>query len=70
MLCGKHQLYLGSNKPHKNLVALVEAYAQWSPNAPPMVIAGAWLPEHPEARHRADALGLDDRGSGWLGNGR
>jgi len=61
-------LYLGSNKPHKNLTRLVEAYAQLQPlNPPPLVIAGAWLPEHPEARERAAALGLDASQVRWLG---
>ena len=45
-------LYLGSNKPHKNLERLVAAYAQLRASAPPLVIAGVWLPEHPEARQR------------------
>lgn len=58
-------LYLGSNKPHKNLVALVEAYAQLQA-APPLVIAGAWLPEHPQARQRATELGVDTQVR-WLG---
>ncbi|HNT74756.1 MAG TPA: glycosyltransferase family 1 protein [Anaerolineae bacterium] len=60
-------LYLGSNKPHKNLERLVAAYAQLRASAPPLVIAGVWLPEHPEARQRAAALGLDERRVRWLG---
>ena len=61
-------LYLGSNKPHKNLVRLIEAWAHIAPrvNAAPLVIAGAWLDQHPEPRRRAAALGLDDRVR-WLG---
>jgi alpha-1,3-rhamnosyl/mannosyltransferase len=62
-------LYLGSNKPHKNLVRLVEALARLPAGlamATPLVIAGAWLPEHPEPRERAQALGLGDRVR-WLG---
>ena len=38
-------LYLGSNKPHKNLQRLIIAWAivtQQLPNAPQLVIAGAW----------------------------
>lgn len=61
-------LYLGSNKPHKNLVRLIEAWARIAPQAPTtdLVIAGAWLDRHPEPRQRAVALGLDDRVR-WLG---
>ncbi|MBK8901875.1 MAG: glycosyltransferase family 4 protein [Anaerolineaceae bacterium] len=38
-------LYLGINKPHKNLVRLVEAWAtvvHQLPDAPPLLIAGRW----------------------------
>jgi alpha-1,3-rhamnosyl/mannosyltransferase len=44
-------LYVGINKPHKNLVRLVEAWAGLEA-APPLVIAGAWDDRYPEA-HRA-----------------
>ncbi len=59
-------LYLGSNKPHKNLARLVEAFARMAESAAHLVIAGAWLPQHPEARQRAVALHVDDRIT-WLG---
>lgn len=49
-------LYVGSNKPHKNLPALVAAYAQLGPGAPPLVIAGAWDDRYPESRQVADQL--------------
>jgi len=64
----KFILYLGSNKPHKNLVRLIEAWAAMQAEAPDytLVIAGAWLPQHPEPRQRAQALGIDDRVC-WLG---
>jgi len=64
----KFILYLGSNKPHKNLVRLVEAWAVIQAEVPDvtLVIAGAWLPQHPESRQRAHALGIDDRVC-WLG---
>ncbi len=64
----KFLLYLGSNKPHKNLVRLVEAWAVVQAEAPDvtLVIAGAWLPQHPEPRQPAQALGIDDRVC-WLG---
>ncbi|UCC62816.1 MAG: glycosyltransferase family 4 protein [Anaerolineae bacterium] len=51
-------LYLGSNKPHKNLVRLVEAWARLQPQPYPLVVAGAWNPRYPEPRLRAEALGL------------
>ncbi len=62
-------LYLGSNKPHKNLVRLVEAWAQVAPVFPEtkLVIAGSWIPTHPEPRLRAEELGLTDRAIRWLG---
>jgi glycosyltransferase involved in cell wall biosynthesis len=64
----KFLLYLGSNKPHKNLVRLIEAWAAIQAEVPEvtLVIAGAWLPQHPEPRQRAQALGIDDRVC-WLG---
>lgn len=54
-------LYLGINKPHKNLVTLLDAYAQLPPSAPLLVIAGAWDDRYPESRQRAVALGLTER---------
>jgi len=67
-------LYLGSNKPHKNLERLVEAWALLQPrgSAPaagqpvPLVIAGAWDDRFPEARRRAEALSLGAQ-IRWLG---
>jgi len=64
-------LYLGSNKPHKNLVHLIEAWShvsRFTPHASriTLVIAGAWDPRYPEARQRATALGLDEHVR-WLG---
>ena len=54
-------LYLGINKPHKNLPALVDAYAQTaSPHMPPLVIAGAWDSRYPQARERAARRQLAD----------
>ncbi len=61
----RYALYVGSNKPHKNLVRLIEAWdlisrmpeaAGWT-----LLIAGAWDPRYPEARQRARALGSQDR---------
>jgi alpha-1,3-rhamnosyl/mannosyltransferase len=54
-------LYLGINKPHKNLVALVRAYATLPASAPPLVIAGAWDNRYPEAKQAAVTLNLTSR---------
>ncbi len=75
-------LYLGSNKPHKNLLPLVEAWARITHHTLrcthyvlrfthyvlrfTLVIAGAWDPRYPEPRRRAEALGLDN--VIWLGS--
>ncbi len=50
-------LYLGSNKPHKNLVRLIEAWAGLQREGH-LVIAGAWDARFPHPRARAEALGL------------
>ena len=59
-------LYLGSNKPHKNLTRCIEAFSRMAKHTAHLVVAGAWLPKYPEARQRATALRLDDRIT-WLG---
>ncbi|HWE62256.1 MAG TPA: glycosyltransferase family 1 protein [Chloroflexota bacterium] len=51
-----------TNKPHKNLTRLVEAFAlarRRQPSMPDLVIAGGWDPRYPEAQRRALALGID-----------
>ncbi len=54
-------LYLGINKPHKNLPALIDAYAQISSrHAPPLVIAGAWDNRYPHPKQRAASHQLGD----------
>ena len=53
-----YALYVGSNKPHKNLVRLVEAWAGLRSRDVPLVTAGAWDPRYPEARDLAGRLGL------------
>ncbi|MFQ5342083.1 MAG: glycosyltransferase family 4 protein [Anaerolineae bacterium] len=57
----RYVLYVGSNKPHKNLPRLVEAFARIPHPASriPLVIAGHEDPRYPQARERAAALGLD-----------
>ena len=53
-------LYLGSNKPHKNLARLIEAFSRITFHASrfTLVIAGVWDPRYPEARQRAESLAL------------
>ncbi|PKO22869.1 MAG: glycosyltransferase family 1 protein [Chloroflexi bacterium HGW-Chloroflexi-1] len=66
----RYVLYVGSNKPHKNLGRLVEAWriADCGLRIADcgLVIAGAWDARYPEARERAQMLGLGDRVR-WLG---
>lgn len=54
-------LYLGINKPHKNLVTLLHAYARLPAAAPPLVIAGAWDDRYPEPKQTAIRLDLTAR---------
>lgn len=53
-------LYVGINKPHKNLPRLIEAYAKIA-GAPPLVLAGREDARYPQARERVEALGLGGR---------
>jgi alpha-1,3-rhamnosyl/mannosyltransferase len=53
--------YCGINKPHKNLMRLVDAYAMLDKTAPPLIIAGAWDERYPESKMRAAELGLAER---------
>jgi glycosyltransferase involved in cell wall biosynthesis len=58
----RYLLYLGINKPHKNLVRLIEAYSQLdSRHVPPLVIAGAWDARYPEPKARTAQLGMGAR---------
>jgi alpha-1,3-rhamnosyl/mannosyltransferase len=59
----RYALYLGSNKPHKNLVHLVGAISRTTHHASriTLVVAGDWDPRYPQARQRAEALGLGER---------
>ena len=58
-------LYVGINKPPKNLGRLIDAYARLVAKSPTLyydcMIAGAWDDRYPEARQRALNLGLNDR---------
>jgi glycosyltransferase involved in cell wall biosynthesis len=62
----RYVLYVGSNKPHKNLGRLIEVWARLQPRPMPLVIAGAWDARYPEPRQRAVALGLENEVR-WLG---
>ncbi len=56
----EYALYVGINKPHKNLAALLEAWRQIETDAR-LVIAGAWDDRYPEPKVRAAQLGLGER---------
>lgn len=62
-------LYVGSNKPHKNLVRLVNAFAHVRQCVPhtPLVIAGQWDARYTAAERRAADWGLGDSVR-WLAN--
>lgn len=55
----RYVIYLASNKPHKNLPRLIQAWAQISNNI--LVIAGHWDERYPQARQIVEKLGLGDR---------
>jgi alpha-1,3-rhamnosyl/mannosyltransferase len=59
-LAGDFALYVGINKPHKNLVRLVEAWAQVGAEAV-LVIGGAWDARYPQVKERVAELGLGAR---------
>ncbi|MGE5138233.1 MAG: glycosyltransferase family 4 protein [Rudaea sp.] len=56
----RYGLYLGSNKPHKNLIRLVEAWARVRADYP-LIIAGHWDPRYPRPKQVVEKLGLADR---------
>ncbi len=59
----RYVLYLGINKPHKNLLRLIEAWRMlrtYGINSHHLVIAGYWDLRYPEAQQRAQKLGLED----------
>lgn len=57
----RYVLYVGSNRPHKNLPRLVEAWSRVDWRDGPLVIAGSWDPRIPAARERAKDLRLGER---------
>lgn len=58
----EYVLYLGINKPHKNLVRLIDALSQIQHHVSrfTLVIAGVWDSHYPEPRQRVEALGLEN----------
>jgi glycosyltransferase involved in cell wall biosynthesis len=56
----RYLLYLGSNKPHKNIPTLVQAFAQVQTNAS-LVIAGHWDQRFEEPKRMVEALRLSER---------
>jgi len=60
-------LYVGSNKPHKNLPRLIEAWSRLTFHVSrfTLIIAGVWDPRYPEPHLLAERLGL--RNVRWLG---
>lgn len=56
----KYALYVGSNKPHKNLARLVEAWTRVESDTA-LVIAGAWDAHYPQPMQTAARLSLGKR---------
>lgn len=56
----RYALYVGSNKPHKNLVRLIEAWARLRAGGAVLVIAGVWDARFSDAQQRAATLGVAD----------
>ena len=55
-----------TNKPHKNLVRLIEAFGsveEWHGPAPDLVLAGGWDPRYPEALQAAEMQATAPRSS-------
>jgi alpha-1,3-rhamnosyl/mannosyltransferase len=57
----KYVLYVGTNRPHKNLTRLVEAWSLLPSRSVSLVVAGPWDDRYPEARRRVEELGLGER---------
>ncbi len=59
----KYVLYFGINKPHKNLVNLLQAWQLLAEQTPdiPLIIAGAWDSRYPEAKLEVEVLGLQNK---------
>ncbi len=59
-LARRYVLYVGINKPHKNLVHLIEVFGALDTEAK-LVLAGKEDPRYPQAREAAERLGLSER---------
>ncbi len=59
-LPAEYALYVGINKPHKNLVHLLEVFSELDGEAN-LVLAGREDPRYPQARQAAERLGLAKR---------
>jgi alpha-1,3-rhamnosyl/mannosyltransferase len=57
----RYVLYVGSNRPHKNLPRLIEAWARVDWCDGPLVVAGPWEESVPAARERVAELRLGGR---------
>jgi glycosyltransferase involved in cell wall biosynthesis len=57
---GPFAFYIASNKPHKNLNTLIDAWALLKPAHAALVIAGHQDPRYPQAQQRANELGLNN----------
>jgi alpha-1,3-rhamnosyl/mannosyltransferase len=55
---GPFAFYIASNKPHKNIDALIDAWALIKQTDATLVIAGHQDPRYPQAQQKAAALGL------------
>jgi glycosyltransferase involved in cell wall biosynthesis len=55
----RYVLHVGSNKPHKNLVGLIEAWDRLRPVPSTLVLAGPWDDRYPEARRAVSERGLE-----------
>lgn len=62
-LPARYVLYVGSNKPHKNLVRLVQAWAAVASHHRDvyLVIAGPWDKRYPQARRAVEELEIQER---------
>ncbi len=56
----QYALYVGSNKPHKNLARLIQAWTAVQAEAV-LVIAGVWDPRYPQAKQLVAQWGLQER---------
>ena len=68
-LSERYMLYLGSNKPHKNLPRLIRAWAKVSQRlkvkSQKLVVAGHWDARYPQAKELAAALGVSESVRFW-----